>query len=214
MRLCLRVSGQLLGTLGVVVLGFVAYLYWGTAMRASAAQQAFGRELTRQWSGTNQLAAVTGLAHLPPGRPFALLRIPQLGQRRQFAVVQGTGPAQLALAPGHLPGSALPGQIGNFVVAGYRITAGSPFSSVPSLHRGALVTVVTVDARYEYRVTSDPRLVPGNDPAAAAPVPYHPGAPARLRMITLIACDPLWTGTSLVVVTGVLVGALPRQQGS
>jgi sortase (surface protein transpeptidase) len=32
-------------------------------------------------------------------------------------------------------------------------------------------------------------------------------------MLTLITCDPPWTGTSRVIVTGVLVRAMPRQQG-
>jgi sortase A len=212
-RHCLRLSGQLLGTLGVVVLGFAAYLYWGTAIRATAAQHAFTSELASQWSSPSQLAAITGAAQLAPGKPIALLRIPQLGQRWQFAVVQGTAPAQLALAPGHLPGSALPGQIGNFVVAGHRITAGNPFRSLSSLRPGATVTVVTIDANYVYRITSRPRSVPVHDLAALAPVPYHPGEHARLRMITLVTSDPPWMGASRVAVTGVLVRALPRQQG-
>jgi sortase A len=212
-RLCLRLSGELLCTLGVLVLGFAAYLYWGTAMRATGAQQAFTRQLISQWSGADQLAALTGQADLPVGRPFALVRIPQFGRRWQFAVVQGAGLAQLALAPGHLPRSALPGQVGNFVVAGDRITAGQPFWNLPRLRRGALVIVVTIDASYTYEVTSGPRSVPADDNAALAAVPYHPGEPARLAMITMITSAP-WPGTSWVVVTGMLVHALPRQLGS
>jgi sortase A len=213
-RLCLRVSGELLSTLGIVVLGFLAYMYWGTALRASAAQHAFARELASQWGGTSELAALTGPGQLALGQPFALLRIPQLGPSWQFAVIQGTGPAQLALAPGHLPGTALPGKLGNFVVAGHRVTAGNPFWRLPSLHAGSLVIVVTINASYEYKVTGRPRWVPASDTAATAPVPYRPGERAQLRMITLITCDPPWTGTSRVVVTGVLVRELPRQQGS
>ncbi|MGB6455264.1 MAG: class E sortase [Streptosporangiaceae bacterium] len=205
-------SGELLSALGVVVLGFLAYLYWGTALRASAAQHAFASELASQWSGANQLAALTGPAGLPVGRPFALLRIPRLGPSWQFVVVQGSGLAQLAVAPGHLPGTALPGQVGNFVVAGYRLTAGNPFWRLSDLRAGSLVIVVTIDASYTYRVTSGPRRVVAGDTAVAAPVPDRPGKRARLRMITLITCDPPWTGTSPVVVTGVLVRALPRQQ--
>lgn len=214
MRLCLRVLGELLSTLGVVVLGFLAYMYWGTALRASDAQQTFASELASQWSGGNELAAVTGPADLQIGKPFALLRIPQLGPSWQFAVIQGTGLAQLALAPGHLPGTALPGQVGNFVVAGHRVTAGNPFWRLPSLRAGSLIIVETINASYEYQVTGRPRSVPVDDTAVTAPVPYHPGAHAQLGMITLITCDPPWTGTSRVVVTGVLIRALPRQQGS
>jgi sortase A len=213
-RRCLRVSGELLSTLGVIVLAFLAYMYWGTALRASTAQQAFARELATQWSGHSDLAALTGPFDLAPGKPFALLRVPQLGSSWQFAVVQGTGPGELAFGPGHLPGTALPGQVGNFVVAGHRVTAGNPFWRLPSLQAGSLVIVETINASYEYRVTGRPRSVSADDTAVTAPVPYHPGVRARLRMITLITCDPPWTGTSRVVLTGVLLRALPRQQGS
>jgi sortase A len=214
-RICLRVSGELLSSLGVIVLGFLAYMYWGTALRATAAQDAFTRELSSQWSGAGELAALTNPnKQLASGKPFALLRIPQLGRSWQFAVVQGTGQAQLALAPGHLPGTALPGQVGNFVVAGHRVTAGGPFWRLPSLSVGSMVTVVTINASYEYEVTGRPRWVSDDDTAVTAPVPGHPGEHARLRMITLISCDSPWTGTSRVLVTGILVRALPRQQGT
>jgi sortase A len=213
-RICLRVSGELLSSLGVIVLGFLAYMYWGTALRASAAQDAFTRELSSEWSGASGLAALTNPSELAPGKPFALLRVPQLGRSWQFAVVQGTGQAQLALAPGHLPGTALPGQVGNFVVAGHRVTAGGPFSRLPGLHVGSLVIVVTINASYEYKVTAGPRWVRADDTSVTAPVPGHPGEHARLRMITLISCDSPWTSTSRVLVTGVLVRAMPRQQGS
>jgi sortase (surface protein transpeptidase) len=38
----------------------------------------------------------------------------------------------------------------------------------------------------------------------------HPRQRLTLRLITLITCDPAWTGTHRVIVTGVLVAAKPR----
>lgn len=212
MRICLRVSGELLSSLGVIVLGFLAYMYWGTALRATAAQTAFTRELSSEWSGTGELTALASPSELTLGKPFALLRIPQLGRSWQFAVVQGTGPAQLALGPGHLPGTALPGQVGNFVVAAHRVTAGGPFWRLPGLHAGSTVIVITINASYEYEITGQPSWVSADDSAVTAPVPGRPGEQARLRTITLLSCDSPWTGTGRVLVTGILVRALPRQQ--
>ena len=214
MRLFLRMSGDVLITVGVLALGFAAYLYWGTAVREGTAQRAFAHELRSQWSGPDQLAALVSRTELALGRPFALLRIPQFGASWQFAVVQGTGRPQLALAPGHVPGTALPGQLGNFAVAGHRLTAGNPFWHLPSLRGGSMIDVETINGVYEYRVTQAPRWVPPGDNSVIAAVPYHPGDPARQKMITLITCDPPLTGTYRVVVTGVLVRTLPRQPGS
>ncbi len=211
----LRIAGELLVTCGVVVLGFLAYMYWGTALRASDAQRTYTSQLTRQWSATAEpLPALAGLRTISPGTPFALLRIPQFGRAWQLAIVQGTGVPQLALAPGHVPGTALPGQVGNFAIAAHRVTAGNPFWGLPSLRRGSMIDVETITGTYEYEVTSRPAWVPAGDLDVLAAVPFHPGALARQRLITLITCDPPWTGTSRIVVTGVLVRTLPRAPGS
>jgi sortase A len=210
-RFYLRVSGEILITLGVVVFGFMAYMYWGTAMREGRAQRAFASELGRQWTGPGQsLAVLSNPDDLALGQPFALLQIPRFGKKWQFAVVQGTGLPQLALGPGHVPGTALPGQVGNFAVAGHRVTAGNPFWSLPSLRSGNVIYVETINGTYEYEVTGKPAWVSPTDTAVLAPVPGHPGEVAHRRMITLITCDPPWTGTNRVIVTGVLVRTLPR----
>jgi sortase A len=215
MRLYLRSAGEILITLAIVILGLIAYLYWGTAMRASNAQNAFAPELRRQWAGPHQILAVlTNPADLSPGTPLAIMEIPRLGTRWQFIVVQGDGLAQLALGPGHVPGTALPGMLGNFAVAGHRVTAGNPFWNLPRLRAGDLIDVETAAGSYEYAVTGQPDRVSGSDTAVLAPVPGHPGLAPQRRLITLITCDPPWTGTGRVIVTGVLIRLLPRAQGS
>jgi sortase A len=208
------ISTELLITLCVLVAGFVAYLYWGSAIRTSSAQHAYARELGRQWSADDPLAGLTSLGQLSAGRPFALLRIPQFGAGWQFAVVQGTEMPELAVAPGHVPGTALPGQIGNFAVAGLRITAPDPFWRLPSLRTGSMIDVETINGTYEYEVTTKPALMPSDDLAMLAPVPYHASEQASTRMITLVTCEPPWPAISRVIVTGVLVRTLPRPLGS
>ena len=213
-RFYLRTSAEILITLGVVVLGFLAYMYWGTAVREGSAQHAFASQLGQQWSGPRQsLAALTNPADAGLGRPFAVLRIPKFGASWQLAVVQGTGLPQLALGPGHVPGTAMPGMVGNFAVAGHRVIAGHPFWSLPSLRSGDIVYVDTIAGTYEYAVTGKPAWVSPDDSAVLAPVPGRPGRAPHRRMITLITCAAPWAGTRQVIVTGVLIRALPRQQG-
>ena len=86
-----------------------------------------------------------------------MIRIPRFGAKWQFAVVQGTGLPQLALGPGHVPGTALPGKVGNFAVAGHRVTAGNPFWNLPDLRSGNTVYVETVAGTYEYKVPKLPQ---------------------------------------------------------
>ena len=147
------------------------------------------------------------------GQPFAYIRIPAFGPHWRFTIVQGTALAQLNVSPGHVPGTQLPGQVGNFAVAGHRVTAGNPFWSLPSLRDGDLVYIDTKVNTYTYTVTGQQTVLPA-DTAVLDPLPDHPGQRPARRMITLITCNPAWTGTHRVIVTGVLVTAAARSSAS
>jgi sortase A len=89
------------------------------------------------------------------------------------------------------------------------VTAGNPFWSLPSLQDGNLVFIQTRLNNYTYRVIGKKWVAP-TDTAVLDPVPSHLRQRPTRRLITLITCDPAWTGTHRVIVTGVLVTAKPR----
>jgi sortase A len=227
MRQALRVSGELLFTAGIITLLFVGYLLWGSGMRTAAAQRQFASELNREWGRPATQAATRSpvrqlLAGQPDtidiapdrfdvaiGQPFAFITIPAFGPGWRFTLIQGTALAQLNLSPGHVPGTQWPGQVGNFAIAGHRVTSGNPFWSLPALRPGDTVNIQTQRNDYTYRVTGK-ELVPPTDTAVLDAVPGHPGQQPTRRLITLITCDPAWTGTHRVIVTGVLIAANPR----
>jgi sortase A len=218
MRLVLRVTGEVMLTAGVIVLLFVAYLVWGSGVRAASAQRQFTNELEREWQRAPVSAghpSGTPIDMLPErfdvttGQPFAFIEIPAFGRSWRFTLIQGTELAQLNMSPGHVPGTQWPGQLGNFAVAGHRVTSGNPFWSLPSLHDGDLVLVQTQLNDYTYRITGKKWVLPG-DVGVLDAVPDHPAQRPVRRLITLITCDPAWTGTHRVIVTGMLVGAQPR----
>ncbi len=215
MRTLIRGFGELCLSVGVILLLFIAYLLWGTAWQASRAQHAFSDQLNRQWAQSGSASSPARLRpdalHLVTGQPFAFIRIPAFGKNWRFTIVQGTTLAQLNVSPGHVPGTQLPGQLGNFAVAGHRVTAGNPFWSEPSMKNGDLIYVETQANTYTYRVISKRWVSPG-DLSVLDPVPGHPHTRPTQRLITLITCDPAWTGTHRVIVTGVMVRAQPRAQ--
>jgi len=209
MRTALRVFGECCLTAGAIVLLFLAYLLWGTAAATSAHQHAFATQLQRQWRTHRDAEPVITRLHLVTGQPFAFIRIPRFGQTWRFAIVQGTDLAQLALGPGHVPGTALPGQVGNFAVAAHRVTAGNPFYDLNELRPGDAVMIITAAATYTYQVTHTELVLPG-DTAVLDPVPGHPRQRPHEAMITLITCDPPWTGTHRIIVFGSLDAQAPR----
>ncbi len=126
-------------------------------------------------------------------------------------MVEGATLAQLSTGPGHVTGTQLPGQVGNFAVAAHDITAGNPFLHLKSLRAGMKIYVTTRYATYTYVVTGE-RVVRYTDVAVLAPVPGSPGATPTGAHITLITCTPvtlLFTPWR-VIVTGVLAATQPR----
>jgi sortase A len=212
-RQVIRAAGETFLTLGVIGLLFISYLIWGTALRAESAQRQLTNELNQEWGQDPATVDTAGASpeqfDVATGQPFAFITIPAFGPHWRFTVIQGAALAQLDLSPGHVAGTQWPGQVGNFAVAGHRVTAGNPFWSLPSLKAGDLVDIETKLNDYTYRVTGEQRVLP-TDLNVLDPVPGRPGQRPTQRMITLITCDPAWTGTHRIIVTGVLVSAKAR----
>ena len=213
MRQVIRAAGEIFLTFGVIGLLFISYLIWGTALRADSAQRQLSNELNQEWRRAPARGDAAGASpeqfYVATGRPFAFITIPAFGPHWRFTLIQGTALAQLDLSPGHVPGTQWPGQVGNFAVAGHRVTAGNPFWSLPSLKAGDLVYIQTQLNQYTYRITGKQWVLP-TDLGVLDPVPGHPAQHPAQRLISLITCDPAWTGTHRVIVTGVLISAMPR----
>jgi sortase A len=146
------------------------------------------------------------------GQPFALIRVPAFGRHWQFAIVEGTGLSQLALGPGHVRGTGLPGQLGNFVVAAHDVTAGNPFLRLRTLRYPDKVYVYTRSRVYEYAVRSE-RITRYTNVGVEYPVPGHRGVAPHRSMLTLITCTPVTLAFTpwRVIVTAELIHVSARK---
>lgn len=100
--------------------------------------------------------------------------------------------------PGHWPGTALPGHIGNAVFAGHRVTHTRPFLDIDKLTPGDEITLRTNDGVFTYKVT-DYQIV---TPKALWIVNQTPTA-----TITIFACNPKGSARERYVVRGALVSS-------
>ena len=100
-----------------------------------------------------------------PGDAIALLRIPKFGASYEVPVLEGADLSVLARGVGHYPSSAMPGQIGNFAIAGHRVTHGQPFSRLLELNKGDQIIVETRSAIYTYVLDTAPRDLTVEDTA-------------------------------------------------
>ena len=82
------------------------------------------------------------------GDTVAKLEIPRLGG--EWYVVEGAGDQDLRLGPGHLEGTAFPGEKGNCVIAGHRDTQ---FRMLKDIQKGDEIVLTTSIGLTRYRVT-------------------------------------------------------------
>lgn len=136
---------------------------------------------------------------VPLGERVAVLRIPRLGPAYAPVVVEGVGAAELVEGPGHYPGTALPGQVGNVVVSGHRTTHTHPFGQLDELRTGDPIVVDVAGRSFTYRVIQSLVVAP-DDLGAILPVPDHPGERPTRRLLTLTTCTPKFSASSRLVI--------------
>lgn len=195
--------GELLLTLGALILLFVAWQVWWVTREATSAAAATVDDLRRQFAAPPAATAPhrpgpgtpSGTAlrarDLTPGQPFGLITVPRFGNGPQ-PLLRGTDGAQLDRGVGHQPDSALPGQVGNFGTAGHRDTYSHPYELIDALQPGDAVVAEVRDGWAIYRVERS-KIVAPTQVEVYAPVPDQPGVEPTEAWMTLIACEPHWT---------------------
>lgn len=208
------VSGELLLTLGVVVILFVAWQLWWTNVEADATHARAVERISREYGcapGGPPTAerplgeapageAPAGGAAPDEGEDLGVVRIPRLGPDYERPLIQGTGAEVLdTLGLGHYVSTALPGEVGNAAIAGHRQTHGKVLDRIDELRAGDRIEVCTSGAYYSYAVT-ETRIVAPTETGVLAPVPGAPGEEPTVRMLTLTSCHPRFGDTERYVV--------------
>jgi sortase A len=120
-----------------------------TASRASGGAVVHPRAPLLPMPGSEpNYAKVETLATTGAGRsPLGRIEIGSIGLSSM--VLEGVDPKTLRRAVGHIPGTALPGEPGNVVLAGHRDTF---FRGLRNIRKGDEITLETLDGSYRYRV--------------------------------------------------------------
>jgi sortase A len=211
----LRGLGQTLITAGVVILLFVSYELYFTGVETARAQKHLTTAIESEWgAGHGSYKTPQDLLKpIPLGSGVAVLRVPRLGKDWAKVVVEGVTVKDLRKGPGHYPGTALPGQVGNFVISGHRTTYGAPFNRIDELRAGDAIVVETRDTWYTYRVASS-EVVRPSAVDVTYPVPHHQGEKPKVAMITLTSCNPKYSARTRIIVYGTLAATQPKSAGT
>jgi sortase A len=190
-----RAAGVLLAA-GLIVLGYVAFVFSGARVYQRSEQQRFERLLAEVAVAP---AAIEGMA-------IGTIHIARLGLTA--VIVQGASSDILQRAVGHLSETALPGDSGNVVLAAHRDTF---FRPLKGIRVGDAIIVRTYTGEYEYVVVST---------AVVSPDAVEVLRPTREPTLTLVTCFPFaYLGTApdrFIVraraVHGAVKRILPRQK--
>lgn len=187
-----------------VLAGGALLLMVGYAYGASAVAR---RHVRATWTAMEANGSVSSSLSAPDilpagrryasGEPVGRIIIPAISLDEVF--IEGVGDAQLAVAPGHLPQSALPGQPGNAVISAHR---DRQFHALDKLALGDTIVTETLAGRTAWTIVAR-RVVERGKPALFAtreptltlttcwPVRYVGPAPDRL----IITAKPLVRST-------------------
>ncbi len=234
--------GEILITAGVILGLFVVWQLFYTDIQSDRTQSAALDELTFPEmprvvaaTGTGETAQpdAPDLVNLipeelkvysPTGAPvldepseattFGALHVPRWGYDYVKPISEGTSRARVldALGIGHYSDTAMPGEVGNFSIAGHRTTYGKPFTDIQTIEQGDALVVQTDSAWYVYRVTSTKIVQPGYI-AAIAPTPDQPGVAPTAASITLTTCHPRYSAAQRYIVHGELEYWAPTGHG-
>ncbi|HUP69795.1 MAG TPA: class E sortase [Acidimicrobiales bacterium] len=134
-----------------------------------------------------------------PSNPYAPEKLQQIGDMLipkiglRHTIYEGITLRTIDHGPSHWPGTAMPGQTGNAVFAGHRVTHSKPFRNIDQLVAGDEVIFNIAGKRSVYRMTSSKIVTPKaldivhQTPTATATLfACHPPGSAKFRYVVLL----------------------------
>ncbi len=128
---------------------------------------------------------------------------PRLGDSWSQKIFEGTSVAEVLnpLGLGHYEATAMPGEIGNFAVAGHRFGSGGPFLNIDKFRAGDLVHVKTAAGKtFTYRYLQT-KVVKPSEVGVLLPTPTGlTAAHTSDSLLTLQTCTPVHINSHRLIV--------------
>lgn len=144
-----KIIGVLLILIGVGIIGTVAYKKIVTSQKQNELLEAFESQLAE---GDNEnTEEEVNLDSINGYTPIAIMEIPSIKLKQP--VVEGITEDVIKYFLGKFPESTMPGEVGNFAVAGHRVSDFTDaFINLYKVKPGDNVIVTTKEGKYTYEV--------------------------------------------------------------
>ncbi len=195
--------GVLLIVGGLGMVGWFGWQYFGTNIVSKQKATEITETTQAQWSNGIE------------GDAVALLRVDRFGPDFEVPIVKGFDPGTLAEGVGMYPDGNLPGEKGNFAIAGHRVTHGEPFRDFLKLRAGDLVEVETRTKIYTYELKNDGDEITVDFttswPLWKVPSPDSKGEAPTSSQLTMLTCSELFHTDNRNIVIGDLVDTIDKE---
>jgi sortase A len=127
---------------------------------------------------------------------------PRLGAKWSETIYEGASLKRVLtpLGLGHYSMTQMPGEIGNFAIAGHRVGSGGPFRNIDKFRKGDVVVVRTKKATFTYRYLQTKVVMP-SEVEILLPDPAGLTAPRTSEsLLTLQTCTPIHVNTKRLIV--------------
>lgn len=154
----------------------------------------------------------TGSTQLAIGEVFAKLYAPRLGENYVREIAEGTGLNEVlnTVGIGHYQNTQMPGEVGNFAIAGHRNGNGGPMRNIDKFVDGDLVYVETATTKFTYKYLQT-KIVSPDDLSVIDAQPAELSKKAESgKYLTLTSCTPIYVNTDRIIVWFEQVAEQPR----
>jgi sortase A len=167
----LTALGLMLFLSGAIALGYFVFILGGAHLYQRNAELNFEKS-------TPAPGVEVAERLVAPGFPFARFEIPRLNVN--VMVIEGDSDDELSHGAGHVPGTALPGNVGNVGIAAHRDTY---FRPLRDIRVGDILVLKTAGTTYEYAVKSTEIVAPDQSEVLNR---------TKDRQLTLVTCYPFY----------------------
>ncbi|PVE14974.1 class E sortase [Arthrobacter sp. Bz4] len=223
-------------TFGLLAALFVVWEFWWTGVEADAVQDQAVNQFIQEISPTTptdqepapadpeenlgdsedpeDFGTIPVAGDPAPGQTFGIVYIPRFGEDYTRPLAEGTGRNVLdTLGLGRYPSSGMPGEVGNFAVAGHRQTYGAVLDNIHTLVPGDKIYVQTADGFYTYVYRNTEIVLPARADVLL-PVPTEPDAVPEERILTLTSCNPMFGEQERIIAYSTLDSWQPLSAGA
>lgn len=179
------IIGKLLILVGILIIGTVVYINYKTTNINKQFVNEY-KENTKNFEGTKDDYEI--------GDVIGVLNIPKIDL--EVAIKRGITDEILKDSVGHFENTAMPGEYGNFSIAGHRAyTNNKFFSNLDELEIGDELNILSNNENYKYIVNSIEVISPDK-------VEVIDSTDKSKKEITLVTCTPKYIGSHRLIVKG------------